>query len=158
MRWRFVRQPNDLLAVFSDIVDDFICSGLTAEQAVSQCVTTHGMRLDDANRMVKAGLEDWKRYSNGIQGSGHDRWDEAIENIRHIHGEQRVRDNMVEMGLPHPNIDCPGPSWEVAPEWADFLIVSKFAPTEFAWSPKDAAGNPDCTVGWMIYSRRPCNT
>ena len=85
MAWRIVRQPNGLLARFSDIVDDFTHMGMTEKEALEVCRE----RLDDAGAELKvlAGVQDWEPWEIGKRGSGLDRWNESIKNITSVHGE-----------------------------------------------------------------------
>ncbi|MFG6179612.1 hypothetical protein ACGTN6_20450 [Halomonas sp. THAF12] len=87
MAWRFVKQPNGLLAIFSDVVDDFTYVNMTAAQAFDHCKSKHGLSDADAHQKVRAGLDDWKPWAHTVKGSGHDRWDESLRIIQDAHGD-----------------------------------------------------------------------
>lgn len=75
MAWRFIKQPNGLLARFSEVVDDFTDINLTVDEARKLCVEEHGMSREDANNKIARAFINEHRFS------------EAIEDIRLIHGE-----------------------------------------------------------------------
>ena len=93
MAWRIVKQPNGLLARFSDIVDDFTHQNMTEAEALEICREYLG--IVESEKKVLAGVQDWKPWTNGVLGSGLDRWNESIETIKSVHGqktaEQRVQ-------------------------------------------------------------------
>jgi hypothetical protein len=86
MAWRIVRQPNNLLARFSDIVDDFTHMNMTEAEALEVCREYLG--IVEAQKKVLAGVEDWKPWTNGVKGSGLDRWNESIQKIKSVHGQK----------------------------------------------------------------------
>lgn len=90
MAWRFVKQPNGLLARFSDIVDDFTHIGLTLEDAIELCIDEHGMTAEQAEQKVWAGLEDHRPWTKGVVGNGRERWLAALSSIRAVHGDDKV--------------------------------------------------------------------
>lgn len=90
MGTRFVKQPNGLLARFSTVVDDFTHTNLTEHAAFDLCQTERDCSESAARKMVQAGMEDWKPWTNGAKGSGLDRWQDALEKIRTAHGDSRV--------------------------------------------------------------------
>ncbi|WP_455233188.1 hypothetical protein [Geopseudomonas aromaticivorans] len=98
MAWRFVRQPNGLLARFSDVVDDFTDGNLTAQDAFDICTSEHGLTETEARRKVQAGVEDWRPWTNGVKGSGLDRWQASLESIRMMHGDAKVQEVERDMG------------------------------------------------------------
>lgn len=85
MAWRFVQQPNGLLARFSDVVDDFTDYNLTHLDAARLCVRQHNMSVEDADRKVERG---WQ--------AGMTRWPNEIETIRAVHGDA-VAQKRIEM-------------------------------------------------------------
>lgn len=85
MAWRFVQQPNGLLARFSDIVDDFTDYDMTHRDAVRLCMTEHGMSTKEAHLKVERG---WM--------AGMTRWPDEIETIRSVHGSPVAKER-VEM-------------------------------------------------------------
>ncbi len=86
MAWRIVKQPNGLLARFSDIVDDFTHIDMTENEALEVCREYCG--IEDAKRKVLAGVQDWKPWTMGVLGSGLDRWNDSIEKIESVHGKE----------------------------------------------------------------------
>lgn len=90
MGWRVVKQPNDLLARFSDVVDNFTHVNLSKEDAILLCLSEYGLSIAAATEKVQGGIEDWKPHSAKEKGSGHDRWDECISSIQCIHGDAEV--------------------------------------------------------------------
>ena len=87
MAWRFVKQPNNLLARFSQVVDDFTHYDLTKEEAEELCITEFEMDRDEARNKVYLGLVDditWpidQRRNDGL-----DRWRDALRVILAVHG------------------------------------------------------------------------
>lgn len=99
MAWRMVKQPNGLLARFSDIVDDFTHLNMTENEAIQVCMTEHGMSEEAAKAKVRGGVEDWRPWTQGTPGTGHDRWDDAIETIKDIHGIATVQERLKAVGI-----------------------------------------------------------
>jgi hypothetical protein len=89
MGWRFVRQPNGLLARFSDVVDHFTHFNLTEAEAMVVCKLEYSQSHIAAQDKVLGGLEDWKGNSR-INGSGTDRWEEALRIVGSCHGEDEA--------------------------------------------------------------------
>ena len=87
MAWRFVRQPNGLLAIFSEIVDDFTVYDMSPLQAADEA-ESKGMTRDEAWAKVGRGLDDTNPRTGGtVQGGdGLNRWRECMEIIRTVHG------------------------------------------------------------------------
>lgn len=82
MAWRFVRQPNGLLAVFSEVVDTFTILGMT--EADAEEYAREKMGRDDAREKVGRGLDD---AIDGVRdGDGLTRWRDALHTILLIHG------------------------------------------------------------------------
>ena len=95
MAWRIVKQPNGLLARFSDVVDNFTHVNMTEQEAFRVC---HGcLGVDDAKKKVLAGVEDWKPWTYGIKGDGLERWEASISTIRNVHGEKVLQDMLDEI-------------------------------------------------------------
>ena len=86
MAWRIVKQPNGLLARFSDIVDDFTHINMSEAEALEVCREYLG--IVEAEKKVLAGVQDWKPWTNGVLGSGLDRWSASIQTIKLVHGEE----------------------------------------------------------------------
>lgn len=93
MAWRFVRQPDGLLARFSDVVDDFTHASLTDAEAVRVCVAEHGMREDDARQKVAGAMADLDPRTKQ-PGDGLARWRDSLAAIDAVHG-RRHRDGIV---------------------------------------------------------------
>lgn len=98
MGWRIVRQPNGLLARFSDIVDDFTHTDMTADEAMTICREQLG--IDEAAHKVDAGVRDFVPWTTDVPGSGHDRWDDCIESIRLIHGDEEAKNTIAVLSRP----------------------------------------------------------
>ena len=88
MAWRIVKQPNGLLARFSDIVDNFTNLNMTETEALECCREYCG--INEAKRKVLAGVQDWKPWTNGVMGSGLDRWNKSLSTIKFVHGKEAV--------------------------------------------------------------------
>lgn len=92
MGWRIVKQPNGLLARFSDVVDDFTHYDMTVEEAVELCRAEMGLR--DAVEKVERGLRDEPIppfIEASGRGDGLDRFRAAITTIRTIHGARKAK-------------------------------------------------------------------
>lgn len=87
MAWRIVKQPNGLLARFSDIIDDFTDMNMTEAEALELC-RAYGMSEEDAKRKVLAGVQDWKPWTVGVPGIGMERWNDSLTRIENAHGEK----------------------------------------------------------------------
>lgn len=86
MAWRIVKQPNGLLARFSDIVDDFTHINMTEAEALEVCREYLG--IVEAQKKVLAGVQDWKPWTNSIFGDGLSRWNDSIARIKNVHGKK----------------------------------------------------------------------
>ena len=75
MAWRFVVQPNNMIARFSEVVDDFTHYDLLPGEAVTVCQIECSMSPVDALEKVKRAYMDLDRFEN------------AIKIIRIIHGD-----------------------------------------------------------------------
>ena len=73
-----VRQPNGLYAEFSTIVDAFTIVDMTEANALEHYSELMGH--EDAEAKVRRGVED-QPLQGGPPGTGHDRWDEAIDTM-----------------------------------------------------------------------------
>lgn len=96
---RFVKQPNGLLAVFSTIVDTFTSYDLTEAEALA--VARDEWRSNDPEGAVSRGVND-ALFGFGTQGEcgdGTHRWKEALDTIRAVHGKEKLRETLVEMGV-----------------------------------------------------------
>jgi hypothetical protein len=91
MGWRIVKQPNGLLARFSDITDNFTDLNMTKEDAIALCKT----KLDGyeylAEVAVQAGIDDLKPWSETEKGNGLSRWDDCLGTVKICHGSKAVK-------------------------------------------------------------------
>lgn len=78
MGWRFVEQPNGLLARFSEVVDHFTDFDMTDEEAINLAVREHSTPNRLAEEKVKKARSSQGRFS------------EAIEIIRTCHGQEEA--------------------------------------------------------------------
>lgn len=76
MAWRMIKQPNGLLARFSEVVDNFTHVNLSVAEAIELC--EEDMSADDAAQKVQRGIDS------------DNRWTEAIGIIRRVHGDIEV--------------------------------------------------------------------
>lgn len=88
--WRIVRQPNGLLAVFSEVVDDFTVMDLTVPEAVEVCREHLGEW--DALVKVRRGLADAPLRGPAVPGDGLSRWRECIDVVQRAHGALVARE------------------------------------------------------------------
>lgn len=97
MNWRFVVQPDGLLARFCDELMDFTDFALTEEEALAEC---HRIRMkpDAAKRLVHEALEECCQVSGLPEGPLH-RWREALHTIRLEHGQSHYEFALSEMGF-----------------------------------------------------------
>jgi len=79
MAWRIVKQPNGLLAMWSDMSDSFTYINMDEPTALDLCRVSWGEEVSVAK--VKAGVEDHVPWTHGVKGSGHDRWDDCVRNM-----------------------------------------------------------------------------
>jgi hypothetical protein len=89
MAWRFVKQPNGLLARFSDIVDNYTHVNMSTEEAISYCLKNEDMGDLQASVKVETGVKDYGPFSTTV-GTGHDRWDDCNEKIVSNHGPEEL--------------------------------------------------------------------
>ena len=80
MAWRIVKQPNGLLARFSDIVEAFTHYNMTKEEAIEVCWGECDMGIQSAESKVQAGIDDLIPWTT-TKGSGLDRWNDCVETI-----------------------------------------------------------------------------
>ena len=97
MGWRIVRQPNGLLARFSENKDDFTCYHMTEKEALDLCKKRMGTY--DAEEKVQAGIEDHEPWKHMIKGHGLSRWNECIEIIIGRHGYKHIQAELTEIKL-----------------------------------------------------------
>lgn len=97
MAWRFVRQPNGLLARWSDVVESFTHANLTPEQALDVALDDVGRR--DAAEKIAAGLEDHEPWTIGKKGDGLSRWRECLSQLTLNRNLEEARKIVREMGF-----------------------------------------------------------
>ena len=86
MAWRLVKQPNGLIARFSDIVDHFTHANMDEALVASElCDVSPDVVAD---KLLGAAQDDvWGKVE---QTDGFNRWRESLATIRAIHGEEHV--------------------------------------------------------------------
>ncbi len=91
MAWRIVKQPNGLLARFSDVVDNFTAVDMTVDEAIEEC-KSQGMGHEDAVAKVDRGVTDEPvaGWVERTADDGLDRWRDCLGTIRVVHGEDEV--------------------------------------------------------------------
>jgi hypothetical protein len=82
MAWRIVKQPDGLLARFSEVVDNFTAVNMTEQEAVEEC-QLRGLSLAEAKEKVRRGIEDEpvRGFVERTANDGLDRWRDALETI-----------------------------------------------------------------------------
>jgi hypothetical protein len=88
MGWRIVKQPNGLLARFSDVVDHFTHLDFREDEAVELCMG-YGCSMHEAQAKVDAGVRDFKPWTT-TPGNGLERWDHCLEAVGRVHGQDEV--------------------------------------------------------------------
>ncbi len=81
MAWRFVQQPNGLLARFSEVVDTFTHYDFTWAEAVDYCQREYHMPRGDAITKVQNALDE-----------GAARYYDALGIIRRVHGDAEAEE------------------------------------------------------------------
>lgn len=85
-----VRQPNGLYAVFSTIVDHFTVTDATADELVGYFEGQ--MSRDDAQAKVLRGVQDdCTHVCERAADDGLNRWRDALETVRAVHGEAAAK-------------------------------------------------------------------
>lgn len=83
MAWRIVKQPNDMFARFSDIVDDFTNHNMTEDEAFELCRGAAGS--DVAMQKIEAA----KRSP--------DRFEDSLKTVAVVHGEKTADERRAEL-------------------------------------------------------------
>jgi hypothetical protein len=83
MGWRIIKQPTGRFARWSDVVDDFTDYDMTEQEAHGTCVRLAGEAVADVKMR-------WAKISPG-------RFNEAIETIREVHGEELANQRREEL-------------------------------------------------------------
>lgn len=100
MAWRIVKQPNGLLARFSEVVDDFTHVNMTCEEAVILCKKEGCTPIEAALKVTRGlddVLEDEDAGDGETRGDGLARWRDALDDIQGVHGK-RVRQQRERAG------------------------------------------------------------
>lgn len=87
MGWRLVRQPNGLLARFSEVVDDFTAYDMTYAEAVEECKQHPGIGQREAEGKIYRAFTD---KPVRVHSKHTNRFSEALAFIRAIHGDERA--------------------------------------------------------------------
>jgi hypothetical protein len=77
MAWRLDRQPNGLLARFSEVVDDFTDYDMTDREAIELC-KGRGMNLREARAKILGADADYKRLRRDL------------ETVAMVHGQEEA--------------------------------------------------------------------
>ncbi len=101
----FVKQPNGLLAEFSTVVDNFIGSDMTEEDALHRC--SGRMGEDEAAAKVRRGQHDLDLEGTGPHelthlGPGLGRFHECLVTILTGHGWGALLETLAEMKASEP--------------------------------------------------------
>lgn len=94
MAWRFVQQPNGLLARFSEVCDDFTEYDMTDDEAVDLALDHMG-RIDAQAKVSRARLDLDPRTMK--LGDGLERFRKAIETVRFQHGDAVANERFAEL-------------------------------------------------------------
>lgn len=90
-----VKQPNGKLALFSEVVDNFIAANMGEDQAVAY-LRSRGMSEANAKVKVQAGINDRCLFSKKCM-AGDWRWKYAIDVILEIHGRNALNAMVKDM-------------------------------------------------------------
>ncbi len=109
MGMRIVKLPNGKLACWSSIVDGFTFVDMDFQEAVQTCIREYDLGPKSALQKVQAGVDD--DHSHGwidrVADDGLDRWRNALCTLGRVHGLDKLRTELVEMGFP---------------EWAEIVV------------------------------------
>jgi hypothetical protein len=81
MAWRFVIQPNGKLARFTEVCDDFTHLNMSRAEALQAAVNEYNCGPSTAAQKIANAMKP-KEVST--------RWNQALEIIREIHGEDQA--------------------------------------------------------------------
>lgn len=96
MAWRFVKQPNGLLAYFSSIVGNFGGMNIQPDEA-REVALALGCDAETADAKVRRALVDELPFAeNGECGDGLARWEDALRTIALVHGLTVMRERVAE--------------------------------------------------------------
>lgn len=100
MAWRIVKQPNGLLALWSDPVDNFTVVDMTPEEAYREC-RSKGLGEAEAREKVQRGISDEviPHFVERTADDGLDRWRDCIATIELVHGKAEL-DKVLAMLAP----------------------------------------------------------
>lgn len=86
-------QPNGRLAVFSEIVDDFILWDATEEEYVAFLVMEESEKIKKSVRKIVEKLHSVEQPVKQID------FQRALDTIRRVHGEERYDEIRIELGI-----------------------------------------------------------
>jgi hypothetical protein len=98
MGWRFVKQPNDLYARFSEIVDDFTDCNLTAEQAINVAVMDYNCGYRTAKEKIENADNELIGFGQ-VPGGKLARWKECCGIIASVHGKKHLMNQLHFIGF-----------------------------------------------------------
>lgn len=83
MAWQIVKQPNDKLARWSDVVDSLTHTNCEQKDMIALCIERYGMTQEEAEVKV------------GAAHKNPNRWEECVAEIKRVHGKG-MADSFVE--------------------------------------------------------------
>jgi hypothetical protein len=95
MGYSVVRQPDGKLALFSSVVDDFLCTDATEDEIVDVLTILEQGRMDAA---VKSWREDVEKVAAGERYLGGRSYEEAVEAIERVHGIEATEEWLYTTG------------------------------------------------------------
>ncbi|MCV9964736.1 hypothetical protein OIU34_22860 [Pararhizobium sp. BT-229] len=95
----FVKQPDGKFALFSTVVDDFLETGMSEEEAVEAATDNMEVSLDQVEDIIGKARRDEPFWPSEDRGDGLNRWRQALVPLAIQHGMETVNARMREMGL-----------------------------------------------------------
>jgi hypothetical protein len=95
----FVKQPDGRFALFSTIVDDFLETGMSEEEAVENAVDKLGVRRDEIDAVIGKAKRDEPFWPTEDRGDSLNRWRQALKPLAIRHGIEAVAARIRHMGL-----------------------------------------------------------
>lgn len=99
-----LRQPDDKIAAFSTVVEDFTAYDMTTEEALLYCIDDLRVGRDTAETMLRQALEDHIPFKDGALGDGTQRWAYALKMAALNHTRAHVAETLTTMGFPDIDI------------------------------------------------------
>lgn len=98
---RVIKQPNGKFACFSGVVDHFIWYDATEEEARTLLREEYMEEIERRiNMAMKKAIEDWPPYTQGVPGSGQDRWNYDAYSAMMVHPDDtELVDILRECGM-----------------------------------------------------------